>query len=40
LQPIGYPVYYAQPYYAQPYYTPIGLSLNFAFSRGFGGHHH
>ena len=40
------PVYYAQPYYQpypQPYYygpvvAPIGLSLNFGFSRGGHGH--
>jgi uncharacterized protein YcfJ len=46
-QPAGYPTYYAapapvyvQPYYAQPaYYAPIGLSLNFGYSRGFGGGH-
>jgi hypothetical protein len=24
----------------QPYYAPIGLSLNFGYSRGYGGHHH
>ncbi|MBG6073544.1 MULTISPECIES: glycine zipper 2TM domain-containing protein [unclassified Polaromonas] len=35
----GYPAYYApRPYYA-PYYPPIGLSLNFGYSRGFGGGH-
>jgi uncharacterized protein YcfJ len=35
----GYPTYYApRPYYA-PYYPPIGLSLNFGYSRGFGGGH-
>ena len=37
------PVYYPQPYYARPYYAPyyapVGLSLNFGYSRGFGGHH-
>ena len=33
-----YPVYAPQPYYA-PYYPPIGLSLNFGYSRGFGGGH-
>jgi uncharacterized protein YcfJ len=50
-QPVGYPTYYAapapvyvQPYYARPayyapYYPPIGLSLNFGYSRGFGGGH-
>ncbi len=41
VQPVAYPAYYAQPYYAQPYYTPIGLSLNFGYSRiSGGGHHH
>jgi uncharacterized protein YcfJ len=38
------PVYYPQPYYARPYYAPyyppVGLSLNFGYSRGFGGHRH
>jgi uncharacterized protein YcfJ len=47
-QPAGYPTYYvapAQPVYVQPYYprpayyAPIGLSLNFGYSRGFGGGH-
>ena len=50
-QPVVYPAYYAapapvyvQPYYARPayyapYYPPIGLSLNFGYSRGFGGGH-
>jgi uncharacterized protein YcfJ len=48
-QPV-YPAYYAapapvyvQPYYARPayapYFPPIGLSLNFGYSRGFGGGH-
>ncbi|MGH8829466.1 MAG: glycine zipper 2TM domain-containing protein [Polaromonas sp.] len=44
VQPVAYPAYYAQPYYAPsyyaPYYPPIGLSLNFGYSRGYGGHHH
>ncbi|MFC5520971.1 glycine zipper 2TM domain-containing protein [Polaromonas jejuensis] len=43
VQPVAYPAYYPQPYYAQPYYpyyAPIGLSLSFGYSRGFGGHHH
>jgi uncharacterized protein YcfJ len=46
VQPAVYPAYYAQPYYAQPYYArpyypPIGLSLNFGYSRiSGGGHHH
>ena len=44
------PVYYSQPYYPQsyyarpayhsPFYAPIGLSLNFGFSRSYGHHHH
>lgn len=44
------PVYYSQPYYPQsyyarpayhsPFYAPIGLSLNFGFSRHYGHHHH
>ena len=39
--PVYYPApaYYPRPYYA-PYYSPIGLSLNFGYSRGFGGGHH
>ena len=37
--PVYEPAYYApRPYYA-PYYPPIGLSLNFGYSRGFGGGH-
>lgn len=36
----AYPVYYPRPYYYAPYYPPIGLSLNFGYSRGFGGGHH
>lgn len=40
---VAYPgYYYPQPYYAPPYYTPfypLGLSLNFGYSRGFGGHY-
>lgn len=41
VQPAVYPAYYAQPYYARPYYPPIGLSLNFGYSRiSGGGHHH
>ena len=39
VQPVGYPVYYPRPYYAAPYYPPIGLSLNFGYSRGYGHHH-
>jgi hypothetical protein len=32
-----YPTYYQRPYYA-PAIAPIGLSLNFGYSRGHGGH--
>ena len=35
------PVYYGRPYYGQyygPSFAPIGLSLNFGYSRGYGGH--
>ncbi len=32
-----YPTYYQRPYYA-PAIAPIGLSLNFGYSRGYGGH--
>ena len=40
VQPVS-PVYYGQPsYYAPSYFPPIGLSLNFGYSRGFGGGHH
>jgi len=35
-----YPVYAPRPYYYAPYYPPVGLSLNFGYSRGFGGHHY
>ena len=42
--PLYYPGYYARPYYPRPYYAPsyapIGLSLNFGYSRGFGGRHY
>ncbi len=35
------PVYYPQPYYPRPYYSPyyppVGVSLNFGYSSGFGG---
>jgi len=34
----AYPAYYAPAYY-RPYYPPIGLSLNFGYSRGYGHHH-
>lgn len=38
--PVVYPAYYAPTYY-RPYYPPIGLSLNFGYSRGYGhGHRH
>lgn len=44
VQPVAvapaYPVYAPQPYYYAPSYPPIGLSLNFGYSRGFGGGHH
>ena len=33
--PYGYG--YAPTYYASPFYAPIGLSLNFGYSRGWGG---
>lgn len=33
------PAYYGRPYYG-PSFAPIGLSLNFGYSRGFGGHGH
>jgi uncharacterized protein YcfJ len=39
--------YYGQPYvqpyvipYARPYYPPVGVSLNFGYSRGYYGHRH
>lgn len=38
--PMAYPAYYPQPYYAPYYYPPIGLSLNFGYSRGYGGGHY
>lgn len=31
------PAYYPRPYYS-PYVAPIGLSLNFGYSRGYGHH--
>lgn len=31
--------YFARPYYARPYYAPVGVSLNFGYGRGYGGHH-
>lgn len=43
---VVYPAYYPRPYYYYapsyyaPYYPPIGLSLSFGYSRGYGGHHH
>lgn len=43
VQPVAYPAYYPQPYYYgpayyAPYYPPIGFSLNFGYSRGYGGY--
>ena len=42
--PAYYPAYAPRPYYGPSYYAPpfppIGLSLNFGYSRGFGGGHH
>ncbi len=35
--PVVYPGY---GYYSRPYYPPVGLSLNFGYSRGGYGHHH
>jgi hypothetical protein len=35
--PVVYPGY---GYYSRPYYPPIGLSLNFGYSRGGHGHGH
>jgi hypothetical protein len=35
--PVVYPGY---GYYSRPYYPPIGLSLNFGYSRGGHGHRH
>ena len=32
-----YPTYYQRPYYA-PAIAPVGLSLNFGYSHGYGGH--
>ena len=31
--------YYPRPYYDRPYYSPVGVSLNFGYSRGYGGSH-
>jgi uncharacterized protein YcfJ len=39
VQPVYVQPYYARPAYYAPYYPPIGLSLNFGYSRGFGGRH-
>jgi len=36
---VVYPAYYNRPYYAPSYYPPIGLSLNFGYSRSSGGGH-
>ena len=33
------PAYYPRPYYSPYYAAPVGLSLNFGYSRGYGGHH-
>ena len=42
--PVYYPAYAPRPYYGAssyaPSFPPIGLSLNFGYSRGFGGGHH
>jgi uncharacterized protein YcfJ len=38
-QPVYVQPYYARPSYYAPFYPPIGLSLNFGYSRGFGGGH-
>jgi uncharacterized protein YcfJ len=39
--PVAYAAYPAPYYYGAPaFYPPIGLSFNFGFSRGWGGHHH
>jgi uncharacterized protein YcfJ len=40
--PVAYPAYpaYYGPYYRAPFYAPIGLSLGFGFSSGWGHHHH
>lgn len=37
--PVMYGAPYYAPYYARPYYgyPPVGVSLNFGYSRGFGG---
>jgi len=35
--PVVYPGY---GYYSRPYYPPVGLSLNFGYSRGGHGHRH
>ena len=37
---VVYPAYYPQPYYARPYYPPVGVSLNFGYSRGGYGRRH
>lgn len=40
--PVAYPAPVYYPSYYAPYYPPVGLSLNFGYSRGFygGGHRH
>lgn len=42
VSPVVYaaPAYYARPSYYSPYYPPIGLSLNFGYSRGGYGYGH
>lgn len=45
-QPVYAQPVYVQPavvaypgYYPRPYYPPVGISLNFGYSRGYGHHH-
>lgn len=45
-QPVYAQPVYVQPavvaypgYYSRPYYPPVGVSLNFGYSRGYGHHH-
>ena len=33
------PAYYPRPHFSPYYAAPVGLSLNFGYSRGYGGHH-
>ena len=37
---VVYPAYYNRPYYGPSYSPAVGLSLNFGYSRGFGGGNH